>query len=254
MGLARRRRTSQRSASTSSTTRSHRPDILAHAYALSKSKKGAAGVDGVTFEWIEASGEEEWLASLGKELHGKTYEPSAVRSGDDSQDPGGGERPLGIPTIRDRVVQTAVALVIGPIFEADLEPNAHGYRPGHSATGAVEKVKEALNAGMTEVVDADLSRYSDAIPHDQLMQSLARRISDGQMLALIKAWLKVPVEERDNQDRPRMSGGKDATCGVPQGGPLSPLLANVCINRLLKAFARVAARYDAALVELTTTS
>ena len=225
----------------------YRPDILAHAYALSKSKNGAAGVDGVTFESIEASGAEEWLASLGKALHGKTYEPSAVRRVMIPK-PGGGERPLGIPTVRDRVAQTAVALVIGPIFEADLEPNAHGYRPGHSAPGAVEKVKEALNAGMTEVVDADLSRYFDTIPHDQLMKSLARRISDSQMLALIKAWLKVPVEERNDRDRPRMTGGKDATCGVPQGGPLSPLLANIYINRLLKAFARVAGRYDAALV------
>jgi RNA-directed DNA polymerase len=149
---------------------------------------------------------------------------------------GVGERPLGIPTIRDRVVQTAAKLVLEPIFEADFDEAAHGYRPGRSAEQAVQKVHEALVAGRTEVVDADVSKYFDTIPHAELMKCLIRRISDGKMLHLIKMWLKVPIEERDERGNRRVSGGKKSTKGTPQGGVISPLLANIYINRLLKAF------------------
>src|SRR5450759_4182526 len=148
--------------------------------------------------------------------------------------PGGGERPLGIPTIRDRVVQTAAKLLLEPIFEADFYPNAYGYRPKRSAQDAIRKVHELLREGYTDVVDADLSKYFDTIPHSELMQCVARRIVDRDMLRLIKMWLKVPVAERDENGKPRVSGGKGSTCGTPQGGVISPLLANLYMNRFLK--------------------
>ena len=148
--------------------------------------------------------------------------------------PGGGERPLGIPTIRDRVVQTAAKLVLEPIFEADLEPEAYGYRPKRSAHDAIEKVHKRRCEGYTEVVDADLSKYFDTIPHRELMQCVARRIVDRDVLRLIKMWLKAPVEERDGKGKRRMTGGRKNTRGTPQGGVASPLLANLYMNRFLK--------------------
>ena len=148
--------------------------------------------------------------------------------------PGGGERPLGIPTIRDRVVQTAAKLVLEPIFEADLEPTAYGYRPGRSGIDAVKKVHRLLCQGFTDVVDADLSKYFDTIPHNELLCSVAARIVDRHVLRLIKAWLKTPVEETDSDGRRRMSGSKQSTCGTPQGGVISPLLANCYMNRFLR--------------------
>jgi len=139
-----------------------------------------------------------------------------------------------VPTIRDRVVQTAAKLLLEPIFEADFDPNAFGYRPKRSAQDAIQKVHELLQAGNTDVVDADLSKYFDTIPHRELIQCVARRIVDRDMLHLIKMWLKVPVEERDKNGKPRVSGGKNSTCGTPQGGVISPLLANLYMNRFLK--------------------
>jgi RNA-directed DNA polymerase len=150
--------------------------------------------------------------------------------------PGGGERPLGIPTIRDRVAQTAAKLVLEPIFEADLSDSAFGYRVGRNAQDAVREVHRALCDGHTDVVDADLSKYFDTIPHDQLMRSVARRVSDGKMLRLIKAWLKTPVEETDERGNRRMTGGKGSRMGTPQGGVISPLLANIYMNRFLRVF------------------
>jgi RNA-directed DNA polymerase len=210
-----------------------RADILAHAYALARANAGAPGVDGVTFAQIEDAGLEAWLLGLQEELRAKTYRSQPVRRVVIPK-PGGGERPLGIPTIRDRVVQTAVKLVIEPIFEADLEPNTYGYRPGRSANDAIEKVHRLLIDGYTDVVDADLSKYFDTIPHDELMQCVARRIVDRMILSLIKMWLKAPVEERDRDGTRRMSGGKSSKMGTPQGGVISPLLANLYINRFLK--------------------
>ena len=221
----------------------YREDILAHAYALVKSNQGAPGVDGQTFWGIETLGLEEWLNDIGKDLRAKTYQPQAVRRVMIPK-PGGGERPLGIPTIRDRVVQTAAKLLLEPIFEADFDPNAYGYRPKRSAQDAIRKVDELLQAGYTDVVDADLSKYFDTIPHREVIQCVARRIVDREMLHLIKMWLKVPIEERDKDGRVRISGGKKSTCGTPQGGVISPLLANLYMNRFLKYW-RITGRGEA---------
>jgi len=211
----------------------YREDILHHAYRLARANKGAPGVDGQSFAMIEKSGLEEWLSELQEAFRAKTYRPQPVRRVLIPK-PGGGERALGIPTVRDRVAQTAVKLVIEPIFEADLEPNAYGYRPGRSAIDAVKQVETLLRAGHTDIVDADLSKYFDTIPHGDLMQSVARRIVDRNVLHLIKMWLKAPVEETDGDGKRRMSGGKRSSCGTPQGGIISPLLANIYMNRFLK--------------------
>ena len=211
----------------------HRDDILHHAYALARENGGAPGVDKVTFEMIEVAGRQEWLSGIRKDLIEKTYEPEPVRRVMIPK-PGGGERPLGIPTIRDRVVQTAAKLVLEPIFEADFDPAAYGYRPRRGGTQAVEEVQSSLRSGYTDVVDADLSKYFDTIPHRDLMRSAARRIVDRQVLRLIKLWLKTPVEERGGDGKRRLTGGKKNTCGTPQGGVISPLLANLYMNRFLK--------------------
>ena len=210
----------------------HREDTLWHAWRLARANGGAPGVDGVSFEAIEDGGLEEWLRDLRTELVEKTYRPAPVRRV--MIPPGGGERPLGIPTIRDRVVQTAAKLVLEPIFEADFDPNAYGYRPKRSAQDAIRKVHQLLCSGYTDVVDADLSKYFDTIPHCELMQCVARRIIDRDVLRLIKMWLKVPVEEKDDKGNRRMTGGKQNNRGTPQGGVISPLLANLYMNRFLK--------------------
>src|SRR3954453_16694345 len=199
----------------------HRADILSHAYALARSNGGAPGVDGDTFERIEADGLEEWLAGLCGDLVAGTDRPAGGRGGGNPRR-GGGKRPLGIPTIRDRVVQTAAKLVLGPIFEADFEDSASGYRPGRSAADAIKDVHRLICRGYTDVVDADLSRYFDTIPHRDLMQSVARRIVDRHVLWLIMLWLKAPVEERDGDGQRRMSGGRGSTRGTPQGGVVTP--------------------------------
>jgi RNA-directed DNA polymerase len=210
-----------------------REDILRHAYGLARSNAGAPGVDGVSFAQIEASGLETWLAGLREDLVSKTYRPDPVRRVLIPK-PDGGERPLGIPTIRDRVVQTAAKLVLEPIFEADFEDNAYGYRPARGAVDAVKDVHRHLCRRYTDVVDADLSRYFDSIPHDDLLKSVARRVADGAVLRLIKLWLKAPIEERDGDGKRRIVGGRGNRRGTPQGGVASPLLANIYMNRFLK--------------------
>jgi RNA-directed DNA polymerase len=194
-------------------------------------------VDGVTFAQIEEQGLEAWLTGLREELVSKTYRPDPVRRVMIPKN-GGGERALGIPTIRDRVIQTAAKLVLEPIFEADFEDNAYGYRPARGAADAVKDVYRHLHRGYTDVVDADLSGYFDSIPHDDLLKSVARRVADGSVLRLIKLWLKAPIEERDGDGKRRMVGGKRNKRGTPQGGVASPLLANIYMNRFLKYWRR----------------
>ena len=210
-----------------------REDIVAHAYALCRANGGAAGVDGETFEAIESRGREAWLGELAQELRDKRYRAAPVRRVW-LEKANGGQRPLGIPTIRDRVVQTAAVLVLEAIFEADLQPEQHAYRAGHSAHDAVRAVHGLARRGHGEVVEADLSGYFDSIPHAQLMRSVARRVSDRHVLALLKQWLVAPVEESDGRGRwRRTTGAKDTKRGIPQGAPISPLLSNLYMRRFV---------------------
>src|SRR6202165_4693537 len=211
-----------------------REDFLRHAYGLARANAGAPGVDGVSFAQIEVQGLEAWLAGLREELVSKTYRPDPVRRVMIPKPNGGGERALGIPTIRDRVVQTAAKLVLEPIFEADFEDKSYGYRPARGAVDAVKEVNRHICRGYTDVVDADLSKYFDTIPHGDLIKSVARRIVDRHVLRLIKLWLKAPIEEKGADETRRMRGGKRNTRGTPQGGVASPLLANIYMNRFLK--------------------
>jgi len=211
----------------------YREDILGHAYRCCKANRGVGGVDGVDFADIEASGLAAWLGALAKELKEKTYRPEAVRRVWIPK-PGGKKRPLGIPTIRDRVVQMAAVLVMGPIFEADLPPEQFAYRPERGALDAIQAVHRLLVTGHTEVVDADLSGYFDSIPHAELMKSVTRRISDRHLLHLVKMWLVAPVEETDERGHTqRTTRNKDTGRGTPQGAPLSPLLSNLYMRRFV---------------------
>jgi RNA-directed DNA polymerase len=227
-----------------------RADVLMHAYALCRANGGAAGVDGQTFEDIEASGVGPWVDELAQRLRSKRYRPQPVRRVFIPK-PDGTPRPLGIPTVTDRVVQTAAMLVLEAIFEADLQPEQYAYRPGRDAHGAVVRVMELLEAGHREVVDADLSGYFDGIPHAELMRSLARRIADGSMLHLIKMWLEAPVEESEaGGGCRRTTRNRDAGRGTPQGAPISPLLANVYMRRFVLGWKQLgyARRFRAEIV------
>jgi RNA-directed DNA polymerase len=211
----------------------YRRDILEFAYLRCRSNDGAPGVDGQTFDDIEAYGRDRWLDELTTELKERTYRPDPVRRVFIPK-PDGKQRPLGIGSIRDRVAQMAVVLVTEPIFEADLQPEQHAYRPDHSALDAIRQVHGHVSTGHTEVVDADLSGYFDSIPHAELMKSLSRRISDRHLLGLIKMWLVAPVEETDDRGRTRRTTrNKDEGRGSPQGSPLSPLLANIYMRRFI---------------------
>jgi len=208
----------------------YRLDILNHAYSLVKANKGAPGIDGETFESIEKSegGVEEYLKDVSGELKRKEYKPKPVRrvyipKAD------GGKRPLGIPTIRDRIAQMAVKIVIEPIFEADFQDSSYGFRPKRSAHQAVDDVTEHLFQGKMNIIDADISKYFDTIPHNKLMQLVAKRIVDKNILKLIKMCLKAPIVE-EREDGKKEYKGNDK--GTPQGGVISPLLANIYLNVL----------------------
>jgi len=201
--------------------------ILDEAYKRSKSKNGSPGIDKQSFADVEKYGREKFLTEISEELRKRTYRPQAVkRVWIDKEN--GGQRPLGIPTIKDRVVQQACKMVIEPIFEAGFDDSSHGFRPKHSAKDAIIEIKNNLKQGKQTVYDADLSKYFDTIPHDKLEITLKERIADPRVLHLIKLWLKVPIVEEDG----KYTGGKSNTKGTPQGGVISPLLANIYMNLL----------------------
>jgi group II intron reverse transcriptase/maturase len=211
----------------------YRRDVLSFAYKCCKANGGAAGVDNQTFKDIEAYGAERWLDELTQELKSQTYRPLPVRRVYIPK-PGGKQRPLGVPTIRDRAVMMAAVLVLDPIFEADLPPEQYAYRRGLSALDAARRVFKLINTGHREIVDADLASYFDFLPHAELLKSVARRVVDGAMLHLIKMWLKAPAEETDERGRKRRNTrNRDEGRGSPQGSPISPLLSNLYMRRFV---------------------
>lgn len=221
------------------------PHFLREAYKICKENKGSAGVDNITFEEIEESGVEGFLKGIARELSEFTYKPEAVLRVNIPKS-NGKTRPLGIPTIKDRVIQMAVKLVIEPIFEADFEESSYGFRPSRSAHDAVEEIKKKLQKGKAEIFDADLSAYFDTIPHNELMLLVSKRVSDKHILQLIKMWLKASVYENK-----RYTGGKKNKIGTPQGGVISPLLANIylhLIDRVVNKASGIFRKYGVEIV------
>ena len=207
-----------------------RIDLLEYGLQLVERNGGAAGVDGQTIESITAKPEirQQWLEQLQREMQTKAYRPEPVRRVYIPK-PNGGQRPLGIPTVKDRVVQMVALLVLAPIFEADFHPNSFGFRPQRRAHQALDAIIQALRQGKLEVVDADLSKYFDTIPHERLLKLAARRLSDGSILHLLRQWLDAPIVEEERSGKRRVLPNRQ---GVPQGGVISPLLANLYLNAL----------------------
>lgn len=210
----------------------YRSDVLQRAYVLVRQNKGSPGIDREDFKSIEAGvGKKLYLQKLQKALEDKTYRAMPVKRVEIPK-PNGDTRALGIPCIKDRIVQMAVKIVIEPIFEADFSPHSYGFRPKRSAHQAMDAVTDGLLKGHVHVIDADLSKYFDMIPHDKLLQTVAERVADKQLLALLKQWLKVRVIKVEGGKRTDVGGGKRARIGTPQGGVISPLLANIYLNIL----------------------
>lgn len=221
------------------------PYMLREAWKQVKRNAGSPGIDGVAVSDIETYGVETYLEELREELRTRTYRPKAVKRVMIPK-ANGGERPLGIPTVRDRIVQTVCKMILEPIFEADFKDCSHGFRPNRSAKGAIQVIKDKLAKGRTEILDADLSRYFDTIPHDRLIAAVKLRVSDPRMLQLIELWLKCPIYE-DGQ----FKGGKKQKMGTPQGGVISPLLANLymhLLDRIVSSTKSLFHRYGVSMI------
>ena len=216
----------------------YRKDVLKYAYDRCKANQGAPGVDKQDFADIAAYGEDRWLGELAEKLHRRTYRAEAVRRVWIPKAEGKKLRPLGIPRIADRVVMTAAVVVLEAIFEVDMPAEQHGYRPNLSAHTAVGRVNRLINEGHTRIIDADLADYFGSIPHAELLKSVARRVSDRHLLHLIKMWLEAPVEEDDGRGGTRTTTARDTGRGVPQGAPISPLLANLYMRRFVLGWKR----------------
>jgi RNA-directed DNA polymerase len=228
----------------------YRSDVLQRAYELVKKNKGSPGLDGETFASIEAGiGKVAYLEEVEQLLKTKTYRAMPIKRVNIPK-PNGDTRPLGIPCVKDRIVQMAVKLIIEPIFEAGFSSHSYGFRPKRSAHQAMDDIKEGLLQGHIHVIDADLSKYFDLIPHDKLQRTVAERIVDSGVLSLLKQWLKVKVIKIENGRRSIIGGGKKARQGTPQGGVISPLLANIYLNILDRIWERkkLAEKYKARLV------
>ena len=228
-----------------------REDVLAVAWQAVRRNGGAAGVDGETVADIESQGVDRWLGALARDLKAGTYRPRAVRQVLIPKKQRGKFRPLGIPCLRDRVAETAATLVLSPIFEVDLQPEQYAYRPGRDAHDAVKRVHRLLNTGHREVVDADLSDYFGQIPHAELLQTIARRVSDGRLLGWVKAWLEMAVEEDDGHGGRRLTNrARRERKGTPQGSPISPLFSNIYMRRFILGWKVLgyARRFEAEIV------